>query len=117
MSEPFDKSLAKETLEKKEIELKRRFEEERVVILERTLSFLKKYFSEQNVEVFLVGSITVPGKFTPSSDIDIVLKHFYGDRFEIWGELERALQREVEIILYENCGLKEFVEKEGLRVI
>ncbi|MGA8164079.1 MAG: hypothetical protein WB791_03520 [Waddliaceae bacterium] len=113
----FDKHRAKEFLQKKEQKRKEASENERKILLEQIIFFLKDEFSHTNVEVFLVGSITQPYRFHRRSDLDIVLKNFTGDRFEIWTKIEGKIKRNVEVILYENCHFKEHVENEGLRVL
>ena len=117
MDKPFDIKEARENLAKKEHSEQESFERQRRDIMVRTLSILKDFFKEKEIEVFLVGSLTLPGKFTPNSDIDIVLKNFHGDRFEVWAELERQIGRKVEIILYEKCTFQDHVDEYGIKVI
>jgi predicted nucleotidyltransferase len=113
----FDSDEAKRFLEMREEREKAEYEKERKGVLDRTISALKDEFANTNVEVYLVGSITRPFSFTSRSDVDIVLKNFHGDRFDIWTKLEKKIQRTVEIILFETCTFQEFVIKEGLKVI
>lgn len=103
--------LSMENQKKEEVELARKN------VLQTAISALKKEFKDTDIEVYLVGSIIRPHSFSSRSDVDIVLKNYHGDRFELWSKLESAIGREVEIILFESCHFKEFIEKEGLKVI
>lgn len=117
MNQEFDKQNAKEFLIQKERKEKEKNEKERKILLKKITEILKKEFANQNVEVFLVGSITQPNKFNRKSDIDIVLKNFKGDRFDVWPRIEREIERNIEMILYEKCHFKEFIDQEGLKVV
>lgn len=113
----FNRERAKKKLISLEQEEKDLNEKMRLNILKKLLIELKDDFSGQELEIYLVGSIIQPYKFHKNSDVDIVVKNFKGDRFEIWNRLEDLLQRNVEIIFYEKCSFQEHVQKEGLRVI
>ena len=117
MSHSFDQDSAKKFLLQKEQRQKEENENTRKNFLEKAIAILKEEFSGSTIEVYLVGSIIYPYKFNKKSDIDIVLKHFVGDRLDLWTRLESKIGRGVEVILYENCHFKEHVEKERLRVI
>lgn len=90
---------------------------QRLEMLEKCSPVLKNNFSDARVDVYLVGSIVRPYQFRRDSDIDIVLKGFSGDRFEVWTKLEKALNRSIEIILFETCPFQDYVVKYGLKVI
>lgn len=92
-------------------------EQKRLEVLANCQSYLKKRFSPEGIEVYLVGSITRPYEFRSDSDIDIVLKGYIGDRFEIWTELEEALNRRIEVILFESCHFKDHVIQHGIKVV
>lgn len=117
MESEFDRKEAKKFLLGREQKEDQKREEERLSLLQRAISVLKDQFSGSGTQVFLVGSILRPRQFNAASDIDIVLKNFKGDRFQIWGQLEELLQRDIEIIIFEQCHFKEFIEKEGLKVV
>lgn len=113
----FDREKAKDFLLRKEAQEREENETTRKESLQKVSEFLKREFSGQNVEVYLVGSITQPFQFTTRSDIDVVLKNFHGDRFDIGSRLESALGRNIEIILYERCAFQDHVIKYGLKII
>ena len=117
MSSQFDESAAKEFLfEKAKVE-KESLEKERQALQKKVITILKDEFSSQDVEVFLVGSLIQQYKFTARSDVDIVLKNFKGDRFDVWTLLEERIGRNVEVILYEKCHFKDHVDQYGLKVL
>lgn len=117
LPEGFSEEDAKKFLASREEKWKTEREIERKLILEKTLAILKKEFAGSAVEVYLVGSVLRPYEFSSRSDVDIVLKNYHGDRFDLWTKLETEIGRKVEIIPFETCNFKEFVSKEGLRVI
>lgn len=117
MSNKFDSEEAKNFLLTKEEREKQQREDERTSLLAKVISILETEFKGSPVEVYLVGSILKPFGFSSRSDVDIVLKNYKDDRFELWANLERTLDRKVEVILFERCPFQEFVLKEGYRVV
>lgn len=116
MNEQFDADEARKFLQAKEEGEKQQKEIERKTLLEKVTKILQQEFKGTAVEVYLIGTIIQPFRFSARSDIDIVLKNYQKDRFEFWAQLERQLERRVEIIPFETCRFKDFVLKEGLRV-
>ncbi len=117
MKKQFDRQEAKKFLLAREEKEKQQQEDSRQRILQHAISVLQKKFIESEVQVYLVGSVLRAYDFNTTSDIDIVIRNFKGDRFQLWSELENLLERSVEIIQFETCHFKEFVEKEGLKVV
>ncbi|MBX9922982.1 MAG: hypothetical protein K2Y01_02620 [Rhabdochlamydiaceae bacterium] len=117
MNDNFDTDKAKKFLETREGEEKERKEIERKAALSATVDLLKVLFSHTGVEVYLVGSIIQPYKFHSRSDVDVVLRNFHGDRFEVWTQLEALIKKNVEVIIFENCHFQEHVIKNGYRVL
>lgn len=117
MAKQFDEKRARAYLQKREEKIKQQNEHERIVLLEKAIAFLKGKFSQGDVAVYLVGSIIQPFQFTSRSDVDIVLKNFQGDRFEVWTECESELHRDVDIILYESCHFQDYIDQSGLRIV
>lgn len=113
----FDPQEAKEYLYQREKLAKDEWEKKRQQLLSTVIGVLKEELSGQDLEAFLVGSLIKPYAFTESSDVDIVLINFHGDRFSLWSKLEQKIECEVEIILYEKCSFQEFVLTEGLKVL
>lgn len=116
-SDDFNKEEAEKFLIEREEKEKKEREKERKTTLEKVISILKEEFSGSSVEVYLVGSILRPFSFSSKSDVDIVLKNYSGDRFDLWPKLEKKIGRAVEIIPFETCHFQEFVLKEGYKVL
>lgn len=113
----FDRDEAKKFLFERETAAKEKLEQERQQIFQKVVAFLKEEFKGTDVEVYLVGSLLIPYRFTNSSDVDIVLKNFHEDRFDLWTKLEEKIGRKIEIILFEKCSFKKFVIAQGFKVI
>jgi predicted nucleotidyltransferase len=116
MATEFDWKAAKKFLKEREEKQKSEQEEIRKDLLQRVISILKEEFKHTDVQVYLVGSILRPNRFTQASDVDIVVNNFKGDRFALWASLEEKIGRNVEVILFESCHFKEFIISEGLQV-
>lgn len=117
MNKNFDIDQAKKFLQNRESLEKEQRERERVAILALVENTLKSLFRNNNIEIYLVGSITQPYMFYLHSDIDIVIKNYKGDRFDLWTKLETLIKRKVEVILFENCHFQEHVIKNGCKVL
>ena len=117
MTKQFDSEEAKKYLLAQEQQKKQKCEEERKKLLQTIITLLKRELEGKAIEVYLIGSIIRPFAFSLHSDIDIVLKNYHGDRFDLWAKLEREIERKVEIIPFETCHFQEFVIKEGFKVI
>jgi uncharacterized protein len=113
----FHPEEAKQYLHKKDQQDKAIREKNRKLILNKTILTLRQLFQDTPVEVYLVGSIIRPFQFSAHSDIDIVVKNFHGDRFDLWTKIEDLVGRNVEIILFETCHFQEFVLKEGMKIV
>jgi predicted nucleotidyltransferase len=116
-TDDFDQEEAKKFLLERERKERDAREEDRQEVLQKVTSILREKFVRSSVEVYLVGSIIRPHAFSSRSDVDVVLKNFQGDRFELWSELETKFGRNVEIIPFETCSFQQFVLDEGLKVV
>jgi predicted nucleotidyltransferase len=117
MDMQFDKEQAKKFLIEREAQEKEHDEQERLDLLAKVLRILKELFSNSDVEIYLVGSIIHPYKFHSKSDVDIVVKNYKGDRFDLWTKLESLIQKKVEVIIFENCSFQDHVTKAGYKVL
>lgn len=117
MQPEFDRDEAKKYLAEQDRQQREQQEKERSLLFQKAVAILKKKFEGTAVEVYLVGSITQPYQFRTTSDVDIVLKNFTGDRFDVWTQMEKEIGRPVEIILFEICSFQEFVLSDGYKVI
>jgi len=117
MNPNFDREEAKKFLAERENKEKEQKEAERKQVLQQVIEVLKEEFAGSSVEVYLVGSIIIPFRFSSRSDVDIVVKNYTGDRFDLWTKLEGKIDRQIEIIPFETCHFQESVLKDGLRVL
>jgi hypothetical protein len=117
MNDLFNSKEAKENLMKRDHKEKENKEKMRKEVLAHVKSVLNSEFSNSGVEVYLVGSVIRPYAFNSNSNVDIVLKNFSGDRLDIWTNLEKKIDRDVEIILFEKCEFQEHVLEIGMKII
>jgi len=113
----FDVHAAKKFLREREEKERALFEESRKIFLEKTIATLKQEFRGSDIEVYLIGSIIQPFQFTDRSDIDIVLKNYQGDFFDIWSKLQQKVDRTIQVILFETCHFQEHILKHGKKVL
>lgn len=113
----FDEAAAFENLKFREMAKAVDREEMRKKLLEKTIAIFLKEFENGNMEIWLIGSITRSNQFSQKSDIDIVVKGYNGDRFDLWILLEAKIGHAVEIIRYEECDFQDDILKYGLKVI
>lgn len=112
---PFSTSLLFEIEEQK----KEGLEKTRLEFLNKALTEVKNVFNQYQVqEVYLTGSVLVPYKFTPRSDIDIAVRGLSNEHYyTVLSKLEEALLRNVEIIDLEQCRFAENILKTGIKII
>jgi predicted nucleotidyltransferase len=112
----FDENASRENLKRKEIANRAGSEELRRKLLSTTMDILHKEIDQKGTEIWLIGSILKPNGFTKRSDIDIVVKNYKGDRFDLWTLLESKIDHEIEIIRFEECDFQDDILKYGLKV-
>jgi len=113
----FNQDASQQNLHRREMAKAAAREEHRLKLLQKTLEVLHKELQGQNVEVWLIGSITQPNKFSERSDVDIVVKNFFGDRFDLWTLVERQIGHDIEIIRFEECGFQNEIISKGMKVV
>lgn len=113
----FDIEKAKQHLKARESQNKEKDESKRKELLDTVITYVRNTFAHTDVEVYLVGSIIQPFQFHERSDIDIVLKNFKGDRFDLWTQLETVSKRNVEVVIFENCPFQKHVITHGYKVV
>jgi predicted nucleotidyltransferase len=117
MESDFNWDEARKNLKNREVKKSLAREDARKKLLEQTKEILFKEFQGQDIELWLIGSITQPNRFSEKSDIDIVIKNYFDDRFALWSSLEKQIGHEIEIIRFEECSFKEDVRNFGLKVL
>jgi predicted nucleotidyltransferase len=93
-------------------------EKKRGEALASAVDSLKRYFTSKRVaKVFLIGSILREDAFYDFSDIDIVVEDLDEDYFSTLSELETILDRDVDLIEFEEeHRLKDEIVKRGMRI-
>lgn len=113
----FEKEIAKKYLKNRELREREEDEKIRLELFRSAVRLIEEELIGKEVQAYLIGSVIIPYKFSKHSDIDIVLKNFTGDRFDLATKWEGILERGVEVIMYENCLFQKHVETEGFKVI
>jgi predicted nucleotidyltransferase len=92
-------------------------EETRRRLLADLLAWLDAHAPEHGIdEAWVFGSVTRPGRFGARSDIDLALGADPGMRqMRIGAELYQALDRDVDVILLEDCPFAAQIVEEGIR--
>ncbi len=74
-------------------------------------TLVEKY---QWTECYLFGSILLPGRFGPDSDVDIAVgglaKH---DLYRLIGEVSSILERDVDVVVLEESRFPESIRQKG----
>ncbi len=82
--------------------------------LDKALRVLsEKYFWHG---IFIFGSVTRDGAFRENSDVDIGIEGLDPlQHHEFVGELSRLLERDVDVVLLEECGFGDRIKEKGLK--
>jgi len=116
-SSPFDESAAIENLKNIEKRAAADRESMRVSLLEKVKSILVQELSAKKCDVWLIGSLIQEGHFSKRSDVEIVIKNYEGDRFDLWTFLERKIGHQIMIFSFENCHFQDFVHNYGKKIL
>lgn len=92
-------------------------EQERLQMLERAVALLQQYFASRQVDaVYLTGSILREGRFYPFSDIDVAVEGLREDYLRTMVDLERLLDRDIDLIELEKCPFRDAILRRGMRI-
>ena len=96
---------------------KKRNEENRQQLLNETIAWLTHNSSKYGVSKgYIFGSVTVPGKFTARSDIDIAVEtHKTGDICALMGDLSMQIMKDVDVVPLDQCHFAAKIRREGIR--
>jgi hypothetical protein len=118
MNETFDIEAAKKFLQAREDKEHQENESLRQAMFQKVLTVLKKEFAGTATEVYLMGSIVQPFvSFSPDDEIEVMLKNYQGDRFDIWAKLESELGDTVRVFIYGKFHLQDIFLQYGRKVI
>jgi predicted nucleotidyltransferase len=92
-------------------------EAERLRVLSELLRWLDAYAVEQGIEAaWIFGSLTRSNGFSTHSDIDLALAHDPNLRqFRIMSTLSTVLDRDVDVILLDDCPFANDIRREGIQ--
>ncbi|MEO7913386.1 MAG: nucleotidyltransferase domain-containing protein [Roseiflexaceae bacterium] len=92
-------------------------EVERCRILADLLAWLDAHAAEHGLQqVWVFGSVTQPNRFVARSDIDLALTQDPNMRqFQIMAKLSLWLDRDVDVILLDDCPFADKITREGIQ--
>ena len=95
---------------------KKQNEEIRQQLLQQTLDWLKNNAQRYGVNGgYVFGSVTIPGRFTQRSDIDLAVEtHKTGDICGLMGGLSMHVMRDVDVVPLDQCHFSEKVCRIGV---
>ena len=91
-------------------------ERERQQLLPLALAWLQAHGLDYGISRgYLFGSVTQPGRFTQSSDIDIAVDTWEtGNIFGLMGYLSLYLNRDVDVIPLDQCHFADMIRRLGM---
>ncbi|MEL6332196.1 MAG: nucleotidyltransferase domain-containing protein [Cyanobacteria bacterium J06649_12] len=91
-------------------------ERERQQLLPLALAWLQSHGLDYGISCgYLFGSVTQPGRFTQSSDIDIAVDTWEtGNIFGLMGYLSLYLNRDVDVIPLDQCHFADKIRRLGM---
>ncbi len=91
-------------------------EQERRELLARLLRLLDKLAPDYGIKkAYIFGSITIPGRFGPHSDVDIAVEQISQTRFlEAMSQFSTLLGREVDLIELSKCHFDYRIREKGI---
>jgi predicted nucleotidyltransferase len=111
----FDTSVWQNQLLKRDENL----ENTRKTVLAQTISFLNTIKNDLPVdEIYLFGSILRENMFEERSDIDIAIKGLKNEShfFKIWTQIDIIPNRNVDLLLLEECSFNNLIIKYSLKI-
>lgn len=92
-------------------------EQERQVLLARVLGLLDELAPSYGIQrAYVFGSLTIPNRFGPYSDVDIAVEQIdLALFFEAMAKFSAVLGREVDLVELSQCHFADKVRREGIR--
>ncbi|MBO0348196.1 nucleotidyltransferase domain-containing protein [Phormidium pseudopriestleyi FRX01] len=93
-----------------------RLEQERQILLRKTIQWLDEFGSKYGIKkAYIFGSVTQPYKFHSQSDIDIAVEEINSeDFFSVIGFISEALARDVDVIQMNQCHFAHRIREKGI---
>ncbi len=91
-------------------------EQERLRLLDQVLRWLSEQGSQYGIDrAYLFGSVTRPGQFTATSDVDMAVEGLEPERFfAALGALVTALECEVDLVELSKCPFADRIRQTGV---
>ncbi len=95
----------------------RQYERERRQLLDNILELLDELGPEYGLQTaYIFGSLTRPGGFRADSDVDLTVELVDLSRFfELSGRLSAILQREIDLVILQECHFADKIRREGIK--
>jgi uncharacterized protein len=91
-------------------------EQQRQEVLARLLNWLNQFGAQYEMKgVHIFGSLTMPGRFTERSDVDVAIESINPDYFfDVIGYLVTELGREVDLVELNKCHFAQRIREQGV---
>lgn len=91
-------------------------EQHRQITLAKLEQWLDEFGAQYGMQgVYIFGSVTVPGRFTERSDVDVAFETMDAAAFfDVIGLLVDALEREVDLIDLSQCHFAQKIREQGI---
>lgn len=109
-------SSTSELLDRLLQERKAKREHDRLMTLQKVLTWLDQWADYYSIETaFVFGSLICPGHFWEMSDVDIAVEGIDRERhFQAISHLSRTVERDVDLIPLEHCHFAERIREHGM---
>ncbi|MHB8204211.1 MAG: nucleotidyltransferase family protein [Desulfomonilaceae bacterium] len=109
--EKFDTSIWERNLARK-AEEREKLRQTVLVRLDEALKVLSEKY--QWHEAFIFGSVTREGAFHDGSDVDVGIEGLNPlDHYAFVADISSLLERDIDVVLLEECGFAEKIKKKG----
>ncbi|MDA8408571.1 MAG: nucleotidyltransferase domain-containing protein [Deltaproteobacteria bacterium] len=109
--EKFDFSIWERNLARK-AEESEKLRQTMLVRLDEALKVLSEKYHWH--KAFIFGSVTCKGAFHDSSDVDVGIEGLNPlDHYALVADISSLLERDVDVVLLEECGFAEKIRKKG----
>lgn len=108
----FDTSV----LDRAQARQRAKWEEARQALLERLLRLLDELVGDFDLhQVYIFGSLVMPGRFTNLSDVDVAVVGLPDEQFfKFSAALSSTLGRDVDLVELDSCHFADKIRREGL---
>lgn len=92
-------------------------ERERQALLTKVLHLLDKLALHYSInEAYVFGSLTIPGRFGPNSDVDVAVEQINETQFfEAMSKFSTELGYDVDLVELDKCHFADKIRREGIK--